>query len=114
MFAELRTVLVPAALAALVALPAAAQPGLEPIEVPGKAPITVRVSLKDKAPPVVRREIWDAARHVCRNAVRNEQLDLGDYDGCRDRTSAEARRTYAGIMARQAPGPAPAITLSVR
>ena len=115
--ANLRTIVCPAALAAaaLLALPAAAEgPDLATVEVTAR-PTTVTISLVDKAATQVYGEINQASRTVCRNAVGNSELDLGDYTWCQRDSQHKARQTYAKLVKTGALAAGPAfITLSAR
>jgi hypothetical protein len=78
-------------------LPAAAQPDVSPVDVTSRAPTAVRVSIVGKQKAAVRTEVRAAARFVCRNAIGNHELAIGDFRWCSDGASYKAMRRYAAI-----------------
>ena len=103
--------------AALLAGPALASHDLTEVDVPGhhRAPTQVTISLAGKSVDAVRVEVRDAARTVCRNAVSNGDLDLGDLWWCRAKSASKAMVRYEALRAdaRQTAGAA-TIVLSSR
>jgi hypothetical protein len=81
--------------AASLALPAAAQPDLAPVNVSGKAPTTLRISIGGLEKAAVRRQVGAAAHSVCRNAIRNRELDLFDFQWCSDGATRKAMHRYS-------------------
>ena len=58
----------------------------------------MRVSIVGQARPEVRKAVGHAARTVCRNAVRNGELDQFDVVWCSDHASQKAMKRYSQIM----------------
>lgn len=111
---RIATALIAAALVA-VASPASAQDVSE-VAVNAPAPTTITIPLAGKNHEMVRTEVRFAARTVCSNAVRNDELDSFDWSWCRQTSAAKALRRYAA-MTRQsqlAAAPSRVLVLSSR
>ena len=97
--ATLAAILAGSLLAAPIAF---AQPGeadtVESVEARGKTPTSVSIQIVGKAPSVVRGEIRTAAQTVCRNALKNYDIFLVDYPGCREATQEAAISNYRAIL----------------
>lgn len=109
----------PAAVAAALLLAAggsAQAQSVAEVDVSGRAPTQIAISLAGKSVEAVRAEVRVAARAVCRNAIANHELDLGDLLGCRQNSVARAFRRYDEIRAGAAQNAAApsAIVLSSR
>jgi hypothetical protein len=101
MFEKSRPSILPVAVGALLigaAAPAFAQTVSE-VAVSPRAPTQITISLVGKAPTTVRSEVHVASRAVCRNAVRNQELEFHDVRWCSQKTEVKAMRRYAAIQA---------------
>ncbi|WP_041373111.1 hypothetical protein [Phenylobacterium zucineum] len=86
-----------AAAAVVIALPAVASPDIPTVgevAVGPSAPTEVRLSIAGKDRAAVRQEVRSAARYVCRNAVLNRELDVGDNRWCSHRSAVKAMVRY--------------------
>lgn len=108
----------PLALGAIVlalGAPASAQ-NIAEVAVSPRAPTHMVISVAGKAPATVRGEVHVAARTVCRNAVRNSELDFQDVRWCNRKSEAKAMARYAVMLAgaQQTAGATGTIVLSLR
>lgn len=86
-----------AAIALATASPAAAQ-DLSGVNVTARAPTSVTLKVGGMDISTVKREVRDAARLVCRNAVANDELTFFDLSWCADATRAKAMVTYRAAL----------------
>lgn len=101
----------------VLALPAVtAAQDVTPLQVEGRAPTSIRISLAGKSADVVKQQVRVAAATVCRNAVTNRELAFYDAVWCRQATQARAFSDYARIVKHNATALAAGaeITLAVR
>lgn len=108
-----------AAMAALaascIALPALAQGGqVTPLDVTAKAPTSIVIRIRDRAPSAVRHDIRAAANTVCANAVTNHELSLPDRQWCSDTAATKANKRYDAIVRTSAYANSGVILLSAR
>lgn len=87
----------------LLAAPVAfAQPGeadtVESVEALGRTPTSVTIQIVGKSPSAVRGEIRSAVKTVCRNALKNYDIFLVEYPGCREATQEAAISDYRAIL----------------
>lgn len=113
-----RPSILPLAIGAIVlalAAPASAQ-NIAEVAVSPRAPTHIVISVAGKAPATVRGEVHAAARTVCRNAVRNSELDFQDVRWCNQKSEERAMSRYAVMLAsaHQTAGARGTILLSVR
>jgi hypothetical protein len=69
------------------------------VDVSGRAPTQIAISLAGKSVESVRAEVRVAARTVCRNAIDNRELEMGDLLWCKQKSAARAFRRYDEIRA---------------
>lgn len=69
------------------------------VDVNARAPTQIAISLAGKTVDAVRVEVRQAARTVCRNAVGNGELEMGDLRWCKQKSAAKAFRRYDDILA---------------
>ena len=105
-----------AALAAsFIAFPALAQDGqVTPLAVTAKAPTTMVIRIRDRAPTAVRHDIRFAADTVCANAVTNRELSFVDRQWCSDAATTKANKRYDAIVRTSAFADSGVIVLSAR
>ncbi|MFN3582678.1 hypothetical protein [Phenylobacterium sp.] len=108
------TTLAAAAMLAVLA-PAASAQNVSEVDVTARAPTQVRIEWAGRPKAAVKREVHVAAGTVCRNAVVNRDLEVGDLRWCSRKSEAKALKRYAALL--QHAGYAsstPAIVLSAR
>lgn len=105
-----------AALAAsCVAFPALAQNGqVTPLNVTAKAPTSLVVRIRDRAPSAVRHDIRVAADTVCANAIANSELRFPDRQWCSDTATFKANKRYDAIRRTATYADSGVIVLSAR
>lgn len=67
------------------------------LSVTARAPTELRINISGKQPAAVFKAVHVAARTVCRNALTNSELDVGDFGWCRDRSASKAMKRYAAL-----------------
>ena len=101
MSAQIRQARIAAALVAaslLAAAPQAFAQDVSEFSITARAPTTITISLSGKSHDTVRSDVRSAARTVCRNAVRNDELDGIDLSWCRQTSAAKALRRYSAMV----------------
>lgn len=77
-------------------MPAHAQ-SVAPVEVSGRAPTSMVVRVAGLTDWQVHKVVRSAARHVCKNAVDNYELDAFETDWCASRTMDRTLGEYRAL-----------------
>ena len=96
---------IPAAAAAVLLVAsasAALAQNVGAVSVTGRAPTTLRLSIHGLDAHAIAEAVHTAAGVVCRNAIDNREVSIGDFTECRDASADKAMRHYATLVRRRA------------
>ena len=68
------------------------------LDVQGRAPTELRIALRGLDTPAVAKAVHVAAGTVCRNAITNRDVGIGEFLECRDASAGKAMARYATIV----------------
>lgn len=97
-----------------LAVAAAAQPQVAPVDVDARAPEAVTLDVTGKDFAAVRPQVRAAAARVCGNAVANHDISFVDESWCSETAASKAMHRFAVIAAHRTFAASGLIVLSAR